>query len=270
VGPTSGATSRPGLELIRRTSETRPDGLPNAYALAYPLLLAPSGAKFGKSESGDSVWLHPDGTSPYAFYQHWLNTDDRDTSVYLRWFTLFEPARIEALEAAIASAPGKREAQRELAFDLTARVHGSAAAEQARADSEALFGPEPLRDPALLARLHAGTRGFSVSAAADAPAASADPRAVTADARAAPADPQAAAADVQPASADAQAAAVLADAGVFPSRGEARRLIQNGGLTINGEAITDPAALMPAPIAGEWWDVRIGKRRREIGRLIRG
>jgi tyrosyl-tRNA synthetase len=223
-----------GLELIRRTSEPRADGLPNAYALAYPLLLAPSGAKFGKSESGDSVWLHPDGTSPYAFYQHWLNTDDRDTSVYLRWFTLFEPAQIEALEAAIESAPGKREAQRALAFDITARVHGASVAEQARADSEALFGPEPLREPAVLARLHAGTRGFE---------------AATAD--------------------GAQAAAVLADAGVFPSRGEARRLIQNGGLTINGEAITDQAAAMPAPIAGEWWDVRIGKRRREIGRARR-
>jgi tyrosyl-tRNA synthetase len=66
-----------GLELIRRTSEPRPDGAPHAYAMAYPLLLNPSGAKFGKSETGDSVWLHPDGTSPYAFYQHWLNTDDR-------------------------------------------------------------------------------------------------------------------------------------------------------------------------------------------------
>ena len=203
--------------------------------MAYPLLLTPSGAKFGKSEGGDSVWLHPDGTTPYAFYQHWLNTDDRDTSIYLRWFTLFEPARIEALEAAIAAAPGKREAQRELAFDITARVHGGDAAGQAKANSEALFGPEPLLDPALLARLHDGTRGF-----------------------------EAAAAD------GAQAAAVLADAGVFPSRGEARRLIQNGGLTINGVAITDQAAAMPAPIAGEWWDVRIGKRRREIGRAKRG
>ncbi len=224
-----------GLELIRRTSEPRADGAPHAYAMAYPLLLAPSGAKFGKSESGESVWLHADGTSPYAFYQHWLNTDDRDTSTYLRWFTTFEPARIEALEAAIADHPERRQAQRELAFDLTARVHGEALAGQARADSEALFGTEPLRDPVVLARLYAGTRGFEAPLAADAPA-----------------------------------AAVLADAGVLPSRGEARRLIQNGGLTINGQAISDPAAPMPAPIAGEWWDVRIGKRRREIGRVTRG
>ena len=79
AAPTSGATSRPGLELIRRTHAAAPGRRRRTrYALAYPLLLNPSGAKFGKSEGGDSVWLHPDGTSPYAFYQHWLNTDDRD------------------------------------------------------------------------------------------------------------------------------------------------------------------------------------------------
>ena len=153
-----------GLELIRRTSEPRSDGLASAFALAYPLLLTPSGAKFGKSEGGDSVWLHPDGTSPYAFYQHWLNTDDRDTSIYLRWFTLFEPARIEALEAAIASAPGKREAQRELASDITARVHGAQAADQAKADSEIVFSGEPIDDPAVFERLARNLGKFTADA----------------------------------------------------------------------------------------------------------
>ena len=71
------------------------------------------------------------------------------------------------------------------------------------------------------------------------------------------------------AAAGSGAAAVLAGAGVFASNGEARRMIQNGGLTINGEPIRDPAAPMPAPIAGQWWEVRIGKRRRELGRLVR-
>jgi tyrosyl-tRNA synthetase len=224
-----------GLELIRRTTPPRDDGAPHAYALAYPLLLNPSGAKFGKSETGDSVWLHPDGTTPYAFYQHWLNTDDRDVGTYLRWFTTLAPEQIVALDAAVAADPGRREAQRALARDITARVHGADAAAQAEADSVALFGPEPLRDAAVLSRLHAGTRGFSVS----------------------PAD-------------GLTAAAALADAGVLPSRSEARRLIQNGGLSINGLPITDPAAPLPEPIAGEWWDVRIGKRRREIGRLSSG
>ena len=70
-----------------------------AHGLAYKLLLSPSGAKFGKSEGGDAVWLDPDRTSPYAFYQYWLNTDDRDVGTYLRWFTVFAARRIEALEA---------------------------------------------------------------------------------------------------------------------------------------------------------------------------
>ena len=223
-----------GLELIRRTTPGREDGAPHAYALSYPLLLNPSGAKFGKSETGDSVWLHPDGTTPYAFYQHWLNTDDRDVGTYLRWFTTFAAEEILALDAAVAQHPERREAQRTLAADITARVHGAEAAAQAQSDSAALFGSEPLRDAEVLARLHAGTRGFEVS----------------------PAD-------------GLTIAAALADAGVLPSRGEARRLIQNGGLTVNGAPVTDPAAPLPEPIAGEWWDVRIGKRRREIGRLTR-
>ena len=221
-----------GLELIRRTSESRSDGLPNAYALAYPLLLAPSGAKFGKSESGDSVWLHPEGTSPYAFYQHWLNTDDRDTSVYLRWFTLFEPARIEALEAAIAADPGKREAQRELAFDLTARVHGAVAAKQAVAASEAAFSGGRIDDPAVFETLHRETGGFEIDAA----------------------------------DAGQDLVELLVGAGIFASRGEARRMIQNGGLTVNDERVTDAAAAVPPLVAGEWLVVRVGKRKLHIGR----
>ena len=161
---TSGATSPPGLELIRRTTPARDDGAPLAYALAYPLLLMPSGAKFGKSEGGDSVWLHADGTSPYAFYQHWLNTDDRDVGIYLRWFTTFSPEQILALDAATAEAPQKREAQRTLAGDLTARVHGEAAAAAAIAASEAAFAGGPIDDPAVLQTLHRETGGFTFGA----------------------------------------------------------------------------------------------------------
>src|SRR5207302_7760836 len=102
-----------------------------------PLLLAPSGAKFGKSEGGDTVWLHASMTTPFAFYQHWLNVDDRDVPVYLRWFTTFEPAEIEGLEAELAARPEGRAAQRRLADDLTTRVHGSEAAREAAAVSAA-------------------------------------------------------------------------------------------------------------------------------------
>jgi tyrosyl-tRNA synthetase len=226
-----------GLELIRRTAGgSGEDELPPAFAMAYPLLLTPSGAKFGKSEGGDSVWLDPAMTTPFAFYQHWLNTDDRDVGVYLRWFTTMSPDEIEALDAAVVANPGARAAQRALALDVTGRTHGADVARQVADDSVALFAPDPIRDAALLERLFASVGGFSVDTAA---------------------------------AAGSGAAAVLAGAGVFSSNGEARRMIQNGGLTINGDPIRDPAAPMPAPIAGQWWEVRIGKRRRELGRLVR-
>ncbi|HEY4754071.1 MAG TPA: tyrosine--tRNA ligase, partial [Candidatus Limnocylindrales bacterium] len=147
-----------GLELIRRTSGGGADESP-AHGIAYKLLLAPSGAKFGKSEAGESVWLDPARTTPYAFYQYWLNLDDRDTPTYLRWFTLWPHERIAALEAALAERPDAREAQRELAFDVTARVHGEDEATAAVQVSAALFQREPVSDPALLARIHAATNG---------------------------------------------------------------------------------------------------------------
>jgi tyrosyl-tRNA synthetase len=222
-----------GLELIRRTSEPRPDGTPHAYALAYPLLLNPSGAKFGKSESGDSVWLHADGTSPYAFYQHWLNTDDRDVSTYLRWFTTFEPGRILELDEAVASAPGRREAQRALAWDITARVHGEDAAAEARGASEAAFSGGPIADPAVLATLHRAADGFTFTASdtADGPV------------------------------------GFLVATGTFASKGEARRAVAGGGVTVNDRRLADGDTELPPPIAGEWYVIRLGKRRVRVGRL---
>jgi tyrosyl-tRNA synthetase len=221
-----------GLELIRRTSASGEGA--TAYAMAYPLLLNPSGAKFGKSETGDSVWLHPDGTSPYAFYQHWLNRDDRDVPTYLRWFTLFDPAQITALEAAMAEHPERREAQRALALDLTTRVHGAEAAARAVAASEAAFSGSPIVDPAILETLHRAADGF----------------------------------DYSPADVDGGLVPFLVGTGTFASRGEARRMIEGGGLTVNDARVTDPNAAVPAPIAGEWLVVRVGRRRLRVGRRV--
>jgi len=122
-------------------------------------------------------------------------------------------------------------AQRALARDITARTHGADAATRAIADSEAKFSATAVTDPDALRSLFESSGGFSF--AADLPGAG--------------------------------AAVLLAEAGVFSSRGEARRMIAGGGVTINGVRVTDPA-FVPEPIAGEWLDVRIGKRRREIGR----
>ncbi len=223
-----------GLELIRRTTAPGSEESP-AHGISYKLLLAPSGAKFGKSESGESVWLDPARTTPYAFYQYWLNLDDRDVPTYLRWFTLWPFARIAALETTLAERPDAREAQRELAFDVTARVHGEAEATAAVAVSAALFQRDPVSDPALLARIHAATGGPV-----------AGPEAL------------------------AGMAALLAETGLAPSRGEARRLIAGGAITVNGERVTDPAAAVPAPVAGEWLEVRVGKRQRAVVRVSRG
>jgi tyrosyl-tRNA synthetase len=222
-----------GLELIRRTSGGAEES--PAHGIAYKLLLAPSGAKFGKSEAGESVWLDPARTTPYAFYQYWLNLDDRDTPTYLRWFTLWPHERITALEAALAERPDAREAQRELAFDVTARVHGEDEATAAVRVSAALFQREPVSDPALLARIHAATNG---------------PRATEV-------------------AVGAGVAALLAETGLAASRGEARRLISGGAITVNGERITDQAAAVPAPVAGEWLEVRVGKRNRSVVRVSR-
>ena len=222
-----------GLELIRRTNGLAEDAEP-AHGLAYKLLLSPSGTKFGKSESGESVWLDPARTSPYAFYQYWLNTDDRDIGTYLRWFTEFRREEIEALEAEAARAPEERAAQRALAHDITVRTHGQAAASQAIADSEARFAGGPIDDPAILARLYASSGGF----------------------------------EFDPAWLAAGSAVLLAEAGVFSSRGEARRMIAGGGVSVNGARLTEADAAV-VPLGGEWLDVRIGKRRREIGKLRR-
>ena len=122
-----------GVELIRRVTSDR------VHALSTPLLTKADGTKFGKTESG-ALWLDPSLTSPYAFYQYWVNADDRDVVRYLRVFSFRSREEIEELQRAVAQRPAGREAQRALARDLTALLHGAAEAERAVAASRALFG----------------------------------------------------------------------------------------------------------------------------------
>jgi tyrosyl-tRNA synthetase len=109
------------------------------HGIVFPLITTASGSKFGKSEAGN-VWLDPERTSPYAFYQFWLNTDDRDVGRYLKLFTFLRLDRIAAAMEEHVREPGRRTAQRLLAREVTATVHGDAAAEQAIQTSSALFG----------------------------------------------------------------------------------------------------------------------------------
>ncbi len=238
-----------GLELIRRTSgapltdapaaeppgkgvDEERAGEERAHGLAYPLLLAPSGTKFGKSEAGNSIWLDPTMTSPFAFYQYWINTDDRDAALYLRWFTLFSREEIAELEAAIETRPEAREGQRRLAYDVTARTHGVEAADRARSASEAAFSREPIRDPAVLETLYGELPRFEF-------------------------------ADTQ---LGAGAGPLAVAAGAFGSNGDARRQIANGALTINDVRIAAWHTPVPAPVDGRWLVLRVGRRNLRIGR----
>ena len=226
-----------GLELIRRRAGERESEAGRgadepAHGLAYRLLLSPSGTKFGKTAGGDTIWLDASKTSPYAFYQYWLNVDDRDVGTYLRWFTLLPRAEIEALEADLVGQPEARGAQRALARDVTERTHGPSAVTHAERVSEAAFSGEPIRDPEVLATLHGAVAGFTFT---------------DADIAGGP-------------------LALASASGLFASGGEARRAIAQGGLSIGDERITALDAPVPAPIDGEWLVVRAGKRRLAVGR----
>ncbi|HZC33926.1 MAG TPA: tyrosine--tRNA ligase [Candidatus Bathyarchaeia archaeon] len=234
-----------GLELIRRRAGLggEADGGSGggagadepAHGLAYKLLLSPSGTKFGKTEGGDSVWLDPERTSPYAFYQYWLNVDDRDVGTYLRWFTLLSREEIETLEAEGVARPEARVPQRTLARDVTERTHGAESAIHAERVSEAAFSRDSIRDPAILATLHEAIGGFAFSDT-----------------------------DVE-----GGALAIAIASGLFASAGEARRTIDQGGLTIADERVTAIDAPVPTPVDGEWLLVRAGKRRLAVGRRRR-
>jgi tyrosyl-tRNA synthetase len=129
-----------GIELVRKREGQQ------LHGLVFPLVTNTSGAKFGKSEAGN-IWLDPAKTSPYQFYQFWINTDDRDVERYLRLFTFLSLDEIAETMVAHASDPGKRAAQRLLAADMTTRVHGAGAAEQAMQTSRNLFGVRSSGEP---------------------------------------------------------------------------------------------------------------------------
>ena len=195
-----------GTELIRRLGG--PDD--KAYALTGQLITKADGTKYGKSETG-TVWLDPALTSPYQFYQFFLNSKDEDAPRLIRVFTLLSQAEIEALETEHAQNPGRRTLQKALAKDVTTRVHSEAAYEAAVAASQVLFGGDlAMLDEPTLRDVFAGEPQIAVSAA------------------------QLAESDV---------ITLLSEATgnqLFTSKGEARKMVQNGGLSINREKVANP------------------------------
>jgi tyrosyl-tRNA synthetase len=196
-----------GTELVRRTTGA------SVHGVTLPLVTRSDGSKFGKSEEGN-VWLDARRTSPFRFYQFWINADDRDAGRYLRFFTLLSREEIETLEAAMAARPEEREAQASLAFDVTARVHGDHEARTARDVSRVLFDRKA--DPrAFSAAVHERLRDeipFRRLSGRDASATGGD--------------------DIQVSVLD-----MLVETGLSKSKGDARRLLQQGAVTVNGRRL---------------------------------
>jgi tyrosyl-tRNA synthetase len=218
-----------GIELIRRTCAAEANGL------VLPLVTTASGTKFGKTEAG-AVWLDPARTSPYQFYQFWINSDDRDTGRYLRYFTLLPRDAITALDAEMAANPARRDAQQQLAFDVTARVHGEDAARTVAEVSRTLFGGG---DPRTLS-----ARALEVLAA-EIPYAEVS-RAESFD------------------TLDLFCAVRMA-----PSKGAVRRLLEQGGLSVNGRKLpsTDRTIAAAEALPGGYFLLRKGSRDYALARL---
>jgi tyrosyl-tRNA synthetase len=227
-----------GTELIRRM------GGGSAFALTVPLITKADGTKFGKTEGG-SVWLDPEKTSPYAFYQFWLNVSDADASKYIRIFTVLDQGTVERLEKEHAEAPHLRLLQKEIAREVTCMVHSTEDYEMAVKASEILFGKSSTEDLASL-----------------------DERTFLAVFEGVP--------QVQ-LSHDvfAQLENILDLLGektnfeLFPSKGEARKMIQGGGVSINKEKVADPLAPVTfSLLQGKYLLVQKGKKNYVIVEIL--
>jgi tyrosyl-tRNA synthetase len=199
------------------------------HALTVPLVTAADGTKFGKSTGGGSLWLDPQLTSPYAWYQYFVNTADADVIRYLRWFTFLSADELAELERATAERPQQRAAQRRLATELTVLVHGEAATEAVEHASRALFGQGEL-DRLDEATLAAALRETSV-------------------------------AELKPGSPDG-IVDLLVSSGLSASKGAARRTIGEGGVSVNNIRVdSDEWSPQVADfLHGRWLVLRRGKR----------
>ncbi len=219
-----------GTELIRRTNGGE------AYALTCPLITKADGGKFGKTESGN-IWLNPEYTSPYKFYQFWLNVSDADAERYIKIFTELSRKEIEDLVAEQAKDPGMRPLQKRLAKEVTCMVHSQEAYDAAVEASQILFSKNAAEqlhkiDEATLLDLFEGVDMFKISKS------------------------------------DLDGSVKLVDllterATVFPSKGELRKLAQQNGLSVNKEKVTDinEAATDALLLAGKYILVQKGKKQ---------
>ncbi|MBM3290895.1 MAG: tyrosine--tRNA ligase, partial [Candidatus Hydrogenedentes bacterium] len=213
-----------GMDLTRRLEHAE------TFGLTFPLVEKSDGTKFGKTESG-TIWLDARRTSPYAFYQFWINQADADMPRWLRSFTFLPQDEIASLESELRDRPDQRAAQKRLAEEVTRMVHGGDALQDAVRASQAMFGgPLAGLDDATLEDIFREMPSCEL------------PRAAL--------------------SGDRLLVEVLVECGVFKSKGEARRLVQSGGLYLNNERVTaDDAKLGESSLAGKSIAVvRTGKK----------
>jgi tyrosyl-tRNA synthetase len=213
-----------GIDLIRRVRGEA------VHGMSWPLITAPDGSKLGKT-TGARIWLDPARTSPYRFYQHWMHTDDRQVREYLAKFTLLDISDVDELAADHAKAPERRRGQWALAGQVTALVHGPAAAEAAEQASKILFGESPLE---------AGSDALA-AVAAEVPTAPL-----------APDEDLAAGVDLVP---------LLVDAELASSRGDARRSLEQGAVSVNGARVRPGRTIGKGDVLhGRYVVLRKGKR----------
>jgi tyrosyl-tRNA synthetase len=221
-----------GIDLIRKLRGQK------AHGFVWPLMITRTGAKFGKTEAG-TIWLDPRRTSPFRFYQFWLNTDDRDVIPYLKLFTFLDRAHVEGLGRVVASDPEKREAQRTLAREVTSLVHGPEQAARAEHASALLFGEDivALDVEDVLAVFE------------DVPSTELPAEALG--------------------GAGMSVVDLMAHVKLAPSKSEARRLVQAGGVYVNNRRIADAQARLTREqaIGGRLFVVRKGQRQNHLVRL---
>jgi tyrosyl-tRNA synthetase len=212
-----------GVRLVRQIAGA------SVHAMTTPLVTDSEGKKFGKSTGGGNLWLDPEMTSPYAWYQYFINTADADVIAYLRWFTFLSAEEIAELEQATAERAHERAAQRRLAQELTTLVHGEAATNSVELASQALFGRGELGG------LDEGTLAAALREASVAELSPGGPDAIT---------------------------DLLVATGLSASKGAARRTIAEGGVSVNNVKITSDDWVPQAAdfLFGRWLVVRRGKR----------
>ena len=222
-----------GVELIRRVRGGR------AFGLVYPLVTSADGVKLGKTEQG-AIWLDPARTSPYRFYQFWLNQQDADVTRYLGYFTWLTQEEIAEQVQALAAHPEQREAQRRLAREVTRMVHGEQALADAERASQALFG----------GTLDGLSAGDIADIFAEVPASELPRSAFEGDGK--------------------PILDLLAETAMVKSKGEARRLVAAGGVYINNVRVEDAAQAVSVThlIAGRFIVLRTGKKQYHLVRAL--